>query len=63
MKMEAETDGYPLVAFQHWLHSDPNTIASQWKGPTAGRKHEALIRKFHPNAYIVEGYADITRSV
>ena len=63
MKMEAETDGYPLVAFQHWLKSDPNTIASQWKGATAGRKHEALIRKFHPNAYIVEGYADITRSV
>ena len=61
MKMEAETTGYPLVAFQHWLTRDPTTIASMWKGTTAGPRHEAIIRRFNPDAYIKDGYADITR--
>jgi hypothetical protein len=60
-RMAAETLGYPLIAFQHWLTRDPTTIASMWKGPTVGPKHEALIRRFNPNAYVVDGYADITR--
>ena len=61
MKMEAETTGYPLVAFQHWLTRDPTTIASMWKGTTAGPRHEAIIRRFNPDAYIKDGYADITQ--
>lgn len=63
MKLEAEIRGFPLLAVQHWLTRDPTTIASQWKGPTAGPKHEAVIRRFNPDAYIVENYADITRKM
>jgi hypothetical protein len=33
-----------------------------WKGTTVGPMHEALIRRFNPTAYVVDGYADITRS-
>jgi hypothetical protein len=63
MKLEAEVRGFPLLAMQHWLTRDPTTIASMWKGPTAGPKHEALIRRYNPDAYIVDGYADITRKM
>lgn len=61
IRLEAELTGYPLIAFQHWLDRDPTTIASMWKGNTVGPKHEAIIRRYHPEAYIVDGYADITR--
>ena len=63
LRLEAEDKGYPLLAIQHWLTRDPTTIASMWKGNTVGPKQESLIRRFNPDAYIVEGYADITRSV
>lgn len=63
MKLEAEVRGFPLLAIQHWLTRDPTTIASMWKGPTVGPLHEALIRRYNPDAYIVDGYADITRSM
>jgi hypothetical protein len=54
--------GYPLIAIQHW-RSDlkPTTAAAQWKGKTAGPIHEKLIRRFHPEAYVIQGYADVTR--
>ncbi len=61
LKLEAEDKGYPLIAIQHWLTRDPTTIASMWKGNTVGPKQESLIRRFNPNAYISNGYADITR--
>jgi hypothetical protein len=61
--LEAEDKGYPLLAIQHWLTREPTTVASMWKGNTVGPKQESLIRRFNPDAYIVEGYADITRSV
>jgi hypothetical protein len=32
-----------------------------WKGPTVGPLQEALIKRFNPDAYVVDGYADITR--
>lgn len=60
-RVEAEKLGFPLIAFQHWLTRDPTTIASMWKGPTVGPLQEALIKRFNPDAYVVEGYADITR--
>ncbi len=59
-RLEAETIGFPLIAFQHWLTRDPTTIASMWKGPTVGPLQEALIKRFNPDAYIIDGYADIT---
>lgn len=61
MKLEAELKGFPLIAVQHWLTREPQTVAAMWKGPTAGPKHEAIIRRFNPDAYIKDGYADITR--
>jgi hypothetical protein len=63
LRLEAEDKGYPLLAIQHWLTREPTTIASMWKGNTVGPKQESLIRRFNPNAYIVEGYADITKNV
>jgi len=63
LRLEAEDKGYPLLAIQHWLTRDPTTVASMWKGNTVGPKQEALIKRFNPNAYIVEGYADITKHV
>jgi hypothetical protein len=60
-RMAAEQIGFPLVAFQHWLTREPTTIASMWKGPTVGPLQEALVKRFNPDAYVVDGYADITR--
>jgi hypothetical protein len=63
IRLEAETKGFPLIAVQHWKSMEPCTIAAMWKGPTVGPKQEALIRRFHPDAYVVDGYADITRKI
>lgn len=62
-RITAKDIGFPLVAFQHWLTRDPTTIASMWKGPTVGPLQEALIRRFTPDAYVVDGYADTTRKI
>jgi hypothetical protein len=34
-----------------------------WKGKTVGPMQENLIRRFHPDAYVIDGYADITRKM
>jgi hypothetical protein len=60
-RLEAEEKGFPLIAFQHWLTQEPSTIASMWKGPTVGPKQESLIKRFNPDAYVIDGYADITK--
>lgn len=60
-RLEAEKIGFPLIAFQHWKTREPTTIASMWKGPTVGPLQEELIKRFNPDAYVVDGYADITR--
>jgi len=60
-RMAAEKIGFPLIAFQHWLTREPTTIAAMWKGPTVGPLQEALVKRFNPDAYVVDGYADITR--
>lgn len=62
MRLEGEGRGFILVAIQHWLDREPNTVAAMWKGRTVGPKHEALIRRFNPHAYIQNGYADITET-
>lgn len=63
MRVEAEKLGYPLFAFQHWLTRDPTTVAAMWKGETVGPRQEALIKRFNPDAYVVDGYADITQKI
>jgi len=62
MKLEAEQKGFPLFAIQYWEDREPTTIASMWKGNTAGPKHEAIIKRFNPNCFIENGYADVTRN-
>ncbi len=62
MKLEAEKQGFPLIAIQHWLTREPTTIASMWKGYTAGPKHRALIQRFNPGCFIDGDYADITKT-
>jgi hypothetical protein len=60
-RLASEKRGFPLVAFQHWQTCKPTTIASMWKGSTVGPLQEALIKRFNPDAYVVTGYADITK--
>jgi hypothetical protein len=62
MQLEAEVKGFPLIAVQHWKTRNPTTIASMWKGKTAGPKHEKVIQRFNPGCFIQDGYADITRN-
>ena len=58
---EGVTGGFGLLAFQKWKEGlTPTTVAARWKGNTVGKKQEALIRKFTPEAYIHNGYADTT---
>lgn len=61
MRRKGDLKGFPLIAFQHWKFDKPTTVASAWKGKTVGVKHEALIKRFHPNSLILNGYADITK--
>jgi hypothetical protein len=63
VRLEAETIGFPLIAIQHWKTREPITIAAMWKGKTVGPMQENLIRRFHPDAYVIDGYADITRKM
>jgi hypothetical protein len=63
IRLEAEVLGFPLIAIQHWKTRDPITVAAMWKGKTVGPLQEELIKRFHPDAYVVDGYADITRKM
>lgn len=63
LRLEGEEIGFPLFAIQHWKKTVPTTVAAQWKGKTVGHKQENLIRRFHPNAMVLDGYADITRTM
>lgn len=64
IREKAQIKGYPLVSIQRWHPKlTPTTVAVQWKGNTVGPKQEALIRRFHPDAYVIDGYADVTRRI
>lgn len=53
-----------LYTFEKWPEGvKPSTVSAVWKGQVVGPKHEALIRRFFPDAFIQDGYADITRSI
>jgi|688.fasta_scaffold562966_2 hypothetical protein len=62
-RVEALDKGFPLFAIQHWKTEKPTTVAAAWKGKTVGPKHEALIKRLNPNAFVVEGYADTTKTM
>jgi hypothetical protein len=59
----AKGAGFALFSAQKWADGlEISTIGARWRGPTAGPKHEALIRRFNPFCFIQDGYADVTRS-
>lgn len=58
-----EENGFPLIAVQHWKDKEPTTVAAAWKGKTVGPVQEELIRRFHPNALVIDGYADVTKTM
>lgn len=63
IREKASKVGYPLISIQRWHPKlTPTTVAAQWKGETVGTKHETLIKRFNPDAYMIDGYADITRT-
>jgi hypothetical protein len=54
--------GYAMLTFQKWPEGVPLTSAAvHWKGDTAGPKQDAIIKKHHPQAVAIPGFADITR--
>ena len=62
IRTRADIRGFVLYSAQKWDDGlEMSTIASRWKGHTAGPKHEALIRRFNPDCLIYPGYADVTR--
>lgn len=65
--LPAELQNYQrslLIVFQKWPPGiRQSTISVSWKGVSMGPKHEALVRRHFPDAYIKDGYIDITRSM
>jgi hypothetical protein len=61
-KERAEHSGFVLFSAQQWDEGlEMSTIGARWKGYTAGKKHEELIKRFNPDCLIYPGYADVTR--
>ena len=56
-------NGFITLAFQKWENPYEMTSAAiQWKGELQGSIQQQLIRQAKPDAYIVEGYADVTKT-
>lgn len=52
-----------LYTFERWPDGvTPSTVSAVWKGPVVGPRHEELIRRIFPEAYVKDGFADITRT-
>lgn len=63
VREKANVAGYPLISIQRWHPKlTPTTVASRWKGATVGPMQEDLIKRFYPDAYVTNGYADVTRT-
>jgi len=59
----SEKTGFMILSLQEWLPELlVSTIGSRWKGHTAGPIHDRLIRRFNPNCFAYDGYADVTRN-
>jgi len=54
-------NGAVFLTFERWDEGIPMTSAAvQWKGYTEGPMHDALIRRYYPNAIKYPGYADVS---
>lgn len=57
-------NGFVILAFQRWENPEEMTSAAvQWKGQLQGEHQAELIRSYYPDAYIVDGYADVSKKV
>jgi hypothetical protein len=55
--------GWCMLSFQKWVNNEPiKSVASHWKGTTAGPIHDKLIRDHYPDSFVNNGYADVTMS-
>lgn len=55
-------NGFVILAFQRWDNPEEMTSAAvQWKGALQGDIQMSTIRNKYPDAYIVDGYADVTK--
>ena len=55
--------GSIMLTFEKWPAGvEITTAAANWVGPTAGPKQESIIKTTYPNAYVVDGYADVLKS-
>lgn len=53
--------GCAFLTFEKWKPGKRLTSAMvNWKGKTAGPKHDALIKLWYPDAILEDGYADVT---
>jgi hypothetical protein len=60
-KETSYSNGFILYSFERWLNGrKPTSAALQWKGPTAGPIHDALLMQ-HWGVTGVSGYFDVTQ--
>lgn len=53
--------GFPLFAFQKWDEGlQMTTVAARWRGKTVGPRQEHLVKRFNPDAFVVDGFVDVT---
>lgn len=54
-------NGFVILAFQRWENPEEMTSAAvQWKGQVQGDIQTNLIKSHYPDAFVREGYVDIT---
>lgn len=54
-------NGFVILAFQRWDNPEEMTSAAvQWKGQLQGSHQSELIKSHFPNAFIRDGYADVS---
>jgi hypothetical protein len=63
-RLDGEEKGFILLAVQKWDDElIPTTVAARWKGKTVGPIHESLIKRLYPEALVLPGYADVTKTM
>lgn len=46
-----------MLAFERWHpYLAPTSVAARWSGKVLGPQHEAVIKRFYPEARILDGY-------
>lgn len=54
--------GYAMLTFQQWPEGmEVSSAAVLWRGYTAGPKQDAIVKRYLPNAFVQDGFADVTQ--